>query len=230
MKPMINRRVVILVCVFLLGIHQLGAQVGEWESQLRDNPKNVDLLLNLGRYYHNVGGPQEDRRAVRTAEDYLARLLEIEPQNAPGLVYYGSVLTMRARDALFPWDKLKFVRRGMARMDKAVFFDPDDAEVRFIRGAVSTSLPDMFSRLPLALVDFSHIETRLSDDASALPEGLLAPFYYNYGLALMKDGQNGAAEGKMQKAIHADPESRYAGYARRDLRLLKVNSHEEEDL
>lgn len=58
-----------LILLLTLGlIGRLHGQVSEWEDQLKRDPANKELLLNLGKYYHDLGGMEEDKRAVKKAE------------------------------------------------------------------------------------------------------------------------------------------------------------------
>ena len=98
--------------IFLLVIlssTNLFAQIPQWEQQLKSDPTNTELLLKLGNAYHDVAGENEDKEAVKKAEQYLSKLLAIEPGNALAIVYYGSVLTMKAREAFLPWEKMKYI-------------------------------------------------------------------------------------------------------------------------
>ena len=217
-----------LILLFLFGlISSLPGQVAEWENQLKKDPDNRELLLNLGKHYHNFGGTKENKDAVRKAEKYLFKLLEMEPENCIALVYYGSVLTMKARDAFFPWDKLKWVKKGISRMDEAVTLESDNPEVRFIRGVNSATMPKMMSRLSVALEDFVHIEKLNREKPLNMTKKFWLPYYYNYGLALYKNKEFEAAKEKYLKTIDVDPESDYAGYARRDLKKIEETNHED---
>lgn len=220
------------ICVGLVLLLNLGltgalrGQVSEWEDQLRNDPANKELLLNLGKHYHDLGGMEEDRSAVKKAEKYLSALLEIDSKNHVAMVYYGSVLTMKARDAFLPWDKLKYIKKGIVRMDKAVLFEPDNPEVRLIRGINSVSMPKRMDRLPVALEDFRTIEKLHREKRLDMTKKFWLPYYYNFGLALSMNEEFEAAKEKFLKAISTDPESDYAGYARRDLKKIEEANHD----
>lgn len=143
--------------LLFLSSTNLSAQIPQWENQLKSDPTNIELLLKLGKAYHDLAGENEDKAAVKKAEGYLSKLLAIEPGNAPAMVYYGSVLTMKAREAFFPWEKMKYMKKGFVQMDSAVALDPDEPEVRLIRAINSTSVPKMFHRLKMAFSDFKYM-------------------------------------------------------------------------
>jgi len=157
MRNKIHCFIPMIFLLLILSSKNLSAQITQWEKQLKSDPSNTELLLKLGKAYHDVAGENEDKEAVKKAEKYLSKLLEIEPGNALAMVYYGSVLTMKARDAFFPWEKMKYMKKGFGKMDSAVALDPDEPEVRLIRAINSTLVPKMFNRLKMALSDFKDV-------------------------------------------------------------------------
>ena len=197
------------------------AQVIVWEKQLDSAPDSTYLLLNLGRYYHDIGGMRENKEAVKKAEKYLIHLLEIEPENSLGLVYYGSVLTLKVRDTRLPWNQLKYIKEGMAKMDMAVSIDPEQAEIRLIRGINSTSMPRMFNRLLIALEDFRYIERLHQKNELKKTSRFWLPYYYNYGLALSQNKDFETATIQFLKTIETDPHSSYAKDAEKELKKIE---------
>ena len=210
--------------IFLLTIllsANLSAQIPQWEKQLKNDPNNTELLLKLGKAYHDLAGEKEDKEAVKKAGQYLSKLLEIEPDNSLAMVYYGSVLTMKARDAFFPWDKMKYMKRGFAKMDSAVTLDPDEPEVRLIRAINSTSVPKMFNRLKMALSDFKYIEGLEKEKLNEMTNKFWLPYYFYFGLVLEKDEQLQAAREKFLRVIEIDSNSELANKARQQLEKMK---------
>ena len=199
----------------------LFAQVKEWEEQLKKDPENKEVLLNLGKFYHNAGGNDMDEDAVKKAEDYLTKLVEIDPRNALGLVYLGSTFTLRARDASSQEDQLGFVSKGFARMDKAVYFEPDNIEVRMVRGVNSMYMPDMLGRLATAMEDFGHLEKLIPPNALNLEEQTLLLYYYYYGVALTKNNMKDKAKKMFAKTIEVDPDAQLAKSAAEELEKIK---------
>lgn len=209
-----------IVLVGMLGSGYLLAQIPQWEKQLAADPNNTELLLKLGKAYHDLAGVEEDEAAVEQAENYLARLLKIEPQHAVALVYYGSVLTMKAREAFLPWEKMKYMKQGFAAMDSAVALAPRSPEVRLIRANNGTSVPKMFHRLKTALADFQFIEAMQLEKSGQITNQFWMPYYYYFGLALVKDEQFQAAAVKLNKVLEIDANSEYAKNARKQLEKL----------
>ena len=75
------------------------------QSRLQSGPTNTLILFQLGDLCHDEGA-NNDAKAVILADGYFKRLLAIDPNHALARVMYGSVLTMKARDALWPLTQL----------------------------------------------------------------------------------------------------------------------------
>ncbi len=217
----ISRRIVLLFIVCFTSSFCVNAQTPDFERQIREEPDNVQLLLEAGIYFHKIGGMKEDKNAVKQAEKNLKQLLELQPDHALAMVYYGSTLTLKARDAFLPWDKIKWVKRGIEQMDQAVLLEPDNPEVRLLRGINNGSLPAFFNRLSTALEDFAHIERLHKEHPLDMSKTFWLPFYYNYGCALAKNQKYASAETCYLKTIDIDPESNYARFARLNLQNMK---------
>ena len=217
------------ICTFILNIFlliilfsgNLSAQIPQWEKQIENDPSNKELLIKLGKAYHDLAGENEDNEAVKKAEKYLSKLLEIEPNHALAMAYYGSVLTMKARDAFFPWEKMKYMKKGFARMDSAVVLDHDEPEVRLIRAINGTLVPKMFNRLKLALSDFNYIAGLEKEKLDEMTNKFWLPYYFYFGLALEKDEQLQAAREKFAKVIELDSNADLANKVRQQLENMK---------
>jgi len=199
---------------------KLSGQVSQWEEQLKTEPENTGLLMELGMYYHNLGGDKTDKDAVQKAEEYLSKLLGIDPGNGLAMVYLGSTITMKAQFTRLPWRQLNFMKKGFSRMDKAVYFEPDNPEVRLIRGINSASVPGMFARLSIALEDFQHIEKLHREKPLEMTSNFWLPFYYYYGIVLSKQKDVTGAKIKFEKTIGIDTESGYAQKAKKELKKI----------
>src|SRR5204863_5428421 len=95
------------------------------EGRLQSDPTNTLILFQLGDLcYHE--GANKNEKAVILAEGYFQRLLALDTNHAMARVRYGSVLTMKARDAFAPMNRLNYVRAGNREMDAAVKIAPND--------------------------------------------------------------------------------------------------------
>ncbi len=184
------------------------------EAQLETNPHDINVLLNLGIAYHSQGAAGNED-AVEKGFACFDTLLSIEPTNAAALAFRGSLWTLRARDAWWPFTKLKDVEKGVDEMDKAVDLAPENVSVRLTRGITSVSLPSMFHRLGTALKDFSYLLNH--PGFSQFSKSFQATIYRWAGVAYKQDGQKGKAKELLEKAIEVDPGSDNATSAKQEL-------------
>ncbi len=63
---------------------------------------------------------QEDDGSFDTVWQQFERLDEQYPNHPAVQMYYGSLETIKARDAFLPWKKMKWVEQGLDRMDRAL--------------------------------------------------------------------------------------------------------------
>jgi len=212
---------ILIAALGLFISNDVTGQIPQWEEQLKADSANVELLLKLGKAYHDLGGQNEDEQAVQKAELYLSKLMDLAPDNAVAMVYFGSMLTQKARDARLPWKKMAFMKRGFAVMDSAVVLDSEGAETRLIRAINGTNVPGMFNRLPRALADFNYIESLGQERLNAMSNQFWLPYNFYYGLALMKDGKKQDAKLKLAKVIELDARSDLATKARQLLEKIE---------
>ncbi|HTR82417.1 MAG TPA: tetratricopeptide repeat protein [Bacteroidota bacterium] len=189
----------------------------ELEAALQQNPNDIGTLTALGKIYHDEG-VAGDEGAVDKGFECFDKILQADPSNAVAWAYRGSLWTLRARDAWWPFTKMKDVDKGVDQLDKAVDLAPNDVNVRIVRGINSVNLPSMFHRLPIALKDFDYL---MNDPRFAhLGPNLQATIYYWAGVAYKNDSQTSKAKELLQKAISADPNSDTARKAESELKQL----------
>lgn len=124
------------------------------------NNQVPDELLSAIVTLHNQG-IEGDQKAVQEAFGLLEELRRFYPANHLLEAYYGSVLTLLGRDALDPIERMEKVRYGLKFLDNAVQNDPDNIDIKVIRGYVCCRLPEVFfHRTQTAVDDFTHIITR----------------------------------------------------------------------
>lgn len=89
------------------------------------------------------------------------------------LAYIGSLTALKGKHAKMPWNKLKWVRKSLPLMDQAVQMDPENPEIRFIRGTTTFFLPSFFGKKDQSLEDFAFIISLLKNGATVQDEELL---------------------------------------------------------
>ncbi|MCP4725681.1 MAG: hypothetical protein GY863_11625 [bacterium] len=199
------------------------AQVKLWKDSLSRDPENTELLMILGKYYHNAAGEGVSETAVLKAEKYLQKILEIESRNGTAMVYLGSVFTMKARDTLIPWKKWDYMQDGFRMIDKGIKTEPENTEARLVRAIHCVNVPSYFGRLDTGLEDFEFLSRAVEKENSGLSEDFLLPYYYYYGIALIEDEKYEEAKKMLRKAAETAPGSDYAIKALHKLRSLEKN-------
>ena len=141
--------------------------------------------VSIGDLCHDQGG-KPDEKAVILAEGYFKRLLAIDPDNAMARVMYGSVLTMKARDTLWPLTQIKYVKAGNREMDAAVKIAPKDAQVRLARAVNNFHMPDIMGRAEIVQEDLAWLwqQAQLAD--TKLDVGQKQTIALRYGQILQK--------------------------------------------
>jgi len=207
----------VLFALFFAGISRAQDNAKDLETALAQNPNDVGTLIKLGITYHDQGVAGNDD-AVDKGFTCFDKVLVLDPTNAVALAYRGSLWTLRARDAWWPFTKMKDVDKGVDEMDKAVDLASDNITVHIVRGINSVNLPSMFHRLPVALKDFDYL---MGDPRfTHLNQHLQATIYCWAGIAYNSDGQTAKAKDLLQKAVSTEPGSDIARKAENELKKI----------
>lgn len=78
--------------------------------------------------------------------------------------YYGALKGLQAKYAVNPAKKIKCLNQSLSWLDKAVFYDSSDLEVRFVRFATLHHLPAFFGIGKKRYDDISDIVRQLGDE------------------------------------------------------------------
>ena len=153
------------------------------QNRLQSDPTNTLILFQLGDLCHDKGA-NNDEKAVILAEGYFKRLLAIDPNHAMARVLYGSVLTMKARDALWPTTQLSYVKAGNRQMDAAVKLAPEDAHVRFARAVNNFHMPAIMGREEIVQEDLAWLwqQAQLADSKLNVGQKQTVALYYGQTL------------------------------------------------
>ena len=153
------------------------------QSRLQSDPTNTLILFQLGDLCHDEGA-NNNEKAVILAEGYFKRLLALDTNHAMARVLYGSVLTMKARDALWPLTQLSYVKAGNREMDAAVKTAPKDAQVRFARAVNNFHMPDIMDREEIVQEDLAWLwqQAQLADTQLNVGQKQTIALYYGQTL------------------------------------------------
>lgn len=125
-----------------------------------------------------------DKSATDTAVEHFERLLAAEPGSPLLHAYHGSAVSLKARDSLLPWRKLRFADEGLAEIDRALgsltpAHDtekfrgvPVSAETRLVAASTFIGMPGSFHRADAGRRLLGQVMAAPGFDS--LPEGFRA--------------------------------------------------------
>jgi len=206
---------IILLSIFVTVSLFAQNKVDSLKTMLKNEPNNIAALTALGVHYHDLG-VAGNHKAVEQGEEMLKKAVSLDPKNAYAIGYYGSILSLKARDASMPWTKVKYAKQGFEQLDKSIEMNPDDLDVRLIRAMNSYQVPKIMKRLSLSLEDFNFIIKHKTFE-SWTPEHR-AFVYLHFGKALEKDDQHEKARELFDMVIKEAPGSKSAQEAKKAIK------------
>lgn len=162
------------------------------ESVIKLDETNIDVKFKLAMIYHDQirdeTGDEDER-----AEELFLSILKQKRNHVEARVYYGSLLTLKGRDAFLPWKKLSYVEEGCDEMDKAVKIAPENITVRLTRAINNIHLPGFFNRLTYCLEDFNFLRKNSAFESfnNSMKQQIL---YYNAKALMNNDEAEKAVE------------------------------------
>lgn len=146
-------------------------------------------------------GIDGDEAAVRRA---LPILEAAAPEGKPrALAYLGVARLLEAKRSRWFWEKGSKAREGVGLLDRAVALDPENVEIRFLRGRSTLPLPRIFGRRDVAAADLAWVAPR---GEAALPRDVAAAAWFYDGLCREEDGERENARRSFEQAVRLDPE------------------------
>lgn len=173
-----------------------------------------------------------DGSAVKTASEQFKQLHESEPDHVLLRAFWGTCLTLQGREALMPWNKLRYVEDGLAQIDKALGqLSPEKdrellggisvgMETRLVAASTFLKLPDMFHRFDAGK---RVVEESLRNPAFAtLPPALQGRFHYQAAVVAKQEKRRADEIASLQRALEMDPQGPDVAEARARLKALKA--------
>jgi tetratricopeptide (TPR) repeat protein len=211
----VNKFLLILLLLFLATSLFAQNKIDSLKTIIKNEPKNIQALTKLGVYYHDLG-VEGDKKAVEKGEEVLGKVVSLDSTNAFAIGYYGSILSLKARDASMPWTKIKYAKRGFEQLDKSIQMNHNDLDVRLIRAMNSYQVPKIMKRLPVALEDFIIIINHKTFESWTADHKAFV--YLHFGKALDKDDQDEKAREFFELTIKEAPSSKSAQAAKKALK------------
>jgi hypothetical protein len=121
--------------------------------------ERVDLEPLRELYLQSVG----DSRAIAKGMDEIERVRARfgvragTPLDATLTAYRGALITLRAKHAFWPAQKLRYLRDGLAILDATIAAHPEHAEARYLRLMSCYYLPGILGRGGSVREDFAAL-------------------------------------------------------------------------
>ncbi|MFC1799926.1 tetratricopeptide repeat protein [Candidatus Eisenbacteria bacterium] len=179
----------------------------EIEEALKQDPQNLELLLEVSRLYHRLA-MQGNEASLDMADESVKALLRLDGKNVEALSISGSLYTIKARRTTSLFKRIWYSFKAARVLDKAVELDPKNVSARTIRAFTALVLPRYQKRLGTAVGDFEYLLQVKSDDPDVLPDEMMPKVYFNLGFANVKLGNFERAREILSVVIARFPESR----------------------
>ncbi|HHU33526.1 MAG: tetratricopeptide repeat protein [Zhaonellaceae bacterium] len=148
-------------------------------------------LLQEAIKLHDKGALENDKEAVIKAHALLKKLSRANPEDPVVNAYYGSAVTLMARDGSDPIRRMKDVKKGLSILDGVVSNAPDVIQARILRGNVCFRLPEtMFRRNSTAVEDFNYLIKRYEQNNSVFSQDFYLQLLDNLSQAYKNVGRN----------------------------------------
>ncbi|MHB1043899.1 MAG: tetratricopeptide repeat protein [Eubacteriales bacterium] len=162
-------------------------------------------------------GIEGDKEAVKKAYNLLKKVRAMAPQNILVEAYYGCANALLGRDAIDPMERFKKAMKGLKILDGAVAKEPDNKEIRILRGFVCLRLPEMyFHRTATAVEDFSYLVSLYDNNPGVFAQEFYWQLLFNLGEAKKNLGQDEEAEAVWKKLLTKSPGNKYRQLLRQE--------------
>ncbi|MFZ1614694.1 MAG: hypothetical protein WAT51_11005 [Holophaga sp.] len=172
--------------------------IADLEAAVSRNGMDVAALKQLGEQYFGqaVGG---DKGAVERGLDVYISLMQLDPTQALHFCRFGSLSTMKGRDAALPMARVWYVQKGLESMGKAVVLAPDDFGIRLTRATTCSVLPPMFKQTETAIEDCQQLDRLIAKAPQHLPKNLVFQTRLLLASSLKKAGRDSEARPILEK-------------------------------
>lgn len=192
-------------------------RIADLEAAVSRNGMDVAALKGLGEYYFGQAA-SGDKCAVDKGLDVLISLMQLEPGQATYHCRFGSLSTMKGRDAALPMTRVWYVQRGLESMGKAVALAPDDLGIRLTRANTCAALPALFNQAVTAVEDCQHLNNLMVKAPQRYPKDLVFQTRLLLASSLKKTGKDGEARTILESL---QTEAKGTPYADQAKELLK---------
>ncbi|MDP2876174.1 MAG: hypothetical protein Q8O00_08325 [Holophaga sp.] len=173
-------------------------RIADLEAAAARNGMDATVLKDLGEYYFGqaVAG---DKCAVDRGLDVYISLMQLEPAKAIHPCRFGSLSTMKGRDASLPMARMWHVQKGLEALTKAVELAPDDLGIRLTRANTCNALPIQFKQIDTAIGDCQHLDGLFAKNPQQFPKDLVFQTRLLLASSLNKAGRGEEARAILEK-------------------------------
>ena len=167
-----------------------------------------------------IAGFRGDRAALDRAMAATQKVLDAQPAHAEALVYFGSATLVLSGHAFLEENDMQkgmeLWEKGNAMMDKAVELQPDNIDVRNLRGTTllvaSRKVPSDWqpAMLEKSLTDFNRILDVQKDHFSDLPERKRGELLASLADGYDRSGDKDKSHAQLERIVKELPGTEYA--------------------
>lgn len=165
-----------------------------------------------------ISAASGDASATDGAAEAFAAMAAAQPGHPLFAAYHGAALSLKGRDALMPWDKMKFAEKGANMIEKALRMlgpehdealfngSPESIETRLVAANTLLALPDFMNRRSAGK---RAVEAALASPAFAqAPAPVRAGLYAAAARAAGLENRQADEIAFLRQAVAAAPSSR----------------------
>ncbi len=172
-----------------------------------ENPP-VDIFAEAVNL-HNIG-VDGDKEAVKKAYKMFKKICADNPQDCLAEAYLGSATALLGRDEIDPNQRFKLALDGLKILDRAVSKEPDNIEIRILRGFVCHRLPEMyFHRLATAIEDFNCVVSRYERNGKTFSHDFYCKILFELGLDYKELDRHEEAHSIWKKLLSVTSDPKY---------------------
>lgn len=111
-------------------------------AELENDPSSESMDRIRRDFYLAI----EDGDAIEKLIDFIENAYKTDTDKYPAVIlaYYGALETLKAKHSYNPYNKFRYVIKGLKKLNLAVDKSPMKLEVRFLRFAVLHNIPGVF--------------------------------------------------------------------------------------
>ncbi|WP_139489875.1 tetratricopeptide repeat protein [Brevibacillus dissolubilis] len=177
---------------------------------------NLDEAMSRGKMLHDMA-VKGNRQATKLSFELWERAFRAYPDSTVAEAYYGSSMALKGRDAQDPQEMFGMAFRGLKHVNNAVALDPDNWELRVLRGYFYYSLPPAFFHVTeKAIKDFEYLKNAYEENHNLYDTSLYHQILMDLGFCYDRSYNKDRAQQLWRKLIQetSDPSFKQQLYAR----------------